>query len=51
MKRVITYGTFDLLHYSHINLSHIGINVDSSFGDRKVNKNHPFSVVTLEVAA
>ncbi len=21
MKRVITYGTFDLLHYGHINLS------------------------------
>lgn len=21
MKRVITYGTFDLLHYGHINLA------------------------------
>ena len=22
MKRIITYGTFDLLHYGHINLLH-----------------------------
>ena len=23
MKRVITYGTFDLLHYGHINLQNV----------------------------
>ena len=33
MKRVITYGTFDLLHYGHINLIETGT-PDGRLSDR-----------------
>lgn len=52
MKRVITYGTFDLLHYGHINLLQrakalgdyliVALSTDA-FNDRQKHKNCYFS--------
>ena len=53
MKRVITYGTFDVLHYGHINLLKrakalgdyliVGLSTDD-FNEMKNKKAYPYSV-------
>ena len=58
MKRVITYGTFDLLHYGHINLLKrakalgdylvVAVSTDE-FNQNKKNKKCYFSSKTIKI--
>lgn len=57
MKRVITYGTFDLLHYGHINLLHrarllgdyliVGISTDEFNARKNKQSYYPYKIRRL----